>query len=70
MKLAWILWMASLFHNPVADRTCLATTMYLEARGEPVIGQLAVAEVALRRRDSGEWGTRCARCCARATNLR
>ncbi|MGA9334281.1 MAG: cell wall hydrolase, partial [Rudaea sp.] len=48
--------MASLFHNPVADRTCLATTMYLEARGEPVIGQLAVAEVALRRRDSGEWG--------------
>lgn len=56
MKLAWILWIASLFHNTVGDRTCLATTMYLEARGEPVIGQLAVAEVALRRRDSGEWG--------------
>lgn len=56
MKLAWILWMASIFHNPVADRTCLATTIYLESRGEPVIGQLAVAEVALRRRDNGAWG--------------
>lgn len=57
MKLAWILWLASIFHNPVADRTCLATTMYLEARGEPLIGQLAVAEVALRRRDNGDRGS-------------
>lgn len=56
MKLAWILWFASMFHNPIADRTCLATTIYLEARGEPLIGQLAVAEVALRRRDNGGWG--------------
>ncbi|MEO8803282.1 MAG: cell wall hydrolase [Rudaea sp.] len=46
--------MASIFHTPVADQTCLATTIYLEARGEPLIGQLAVAEVALRRRDNGD----------------
>jgi len=56
MKLAWILWVASLLHHPTGDRACLAATMYLEARGEPLIGQMAVAEVALRRRDSGQWG--------------
>jgi hypothetical protein len=56
MKLAWILWLASAFHNPVGDRACLAATVYLEARGEPVSGQMAVAEVALRRRESGQWG--------------
>lgn len=56
MKLAWILWLASMFHNPVGDHACLASTLYLEARGEPIAGQLAVAEVALRRRDSGQWG--------------
>lgn len=56
MKLAWILWLASLFHNQASDRACLASTLYLEARGEPVRGQLAVAEVGLRRRDSGDWG--------------
>lgn len=56
MKLAWILWLASTFQSPASDRACLAATVYLEARGEPVIGQLAVAEVGLRRRDSGQWG--------------
>jgi hypothetical protein len=35
---------------------CLATTIYLEARDQSVDGQLAVAEVALRRRDSGHYG--------------
>jgi len=57
MKLAWLLWFASLFQQPVDDRACLAATIYLEARSEPVKGQLAVAEVALRRRDSGQWGS-------------
>jgi len=56
MKLAWILWLASVFQQPVGDRACLAATIYLEARGEPVLGQTAVAEVAQRRRQSGQWG--------------
>jgi spore germination cell wall hydrolase CwlJ-like protein len=56
MKLAWILWLASLFQQPVADRGCLAATIYLEARGESVLGQTAVAEVAQRRFASGQWG--------------
>ncbi len=56
MKLAWILWLASAFNNAASDRACLAATVYLEARGEPVTGQLAVAEVGLRRRDGGQWG--------------
>jgi spore germination cell wall hydrolase CwlJ-like protein len=56
MKLAWILWLASLFHNPASDQACLAATVYLEARGEPVRGQIAVAEVGLRRRETGDWG--------------
>ncbi len=56
MKLSMLLWLTSLMPQPVADQACLATTVYLEARSEPVIGQLAVAEVALRRRDRGHWG--------------
>jgi spore germination cell wall hydrolase CwlJ-like protein len=56
MKLSALLWMASVLPSPVADQTCLATTVYLEARSEPTIGQYAVAEVALRRRDRGMWG--------------
>jgi spore germination cell wall hydrolase CwlJ-like protein len=56
MKLAWLLWLASTLPQPAADRACLAATIYLEARSEPAVGQLAVAEVALRRRDSGRWG--------------
>lgn len=56
MKLSMLLWLTSLMPQPVADQACLATTVYLEARSEPVVGQLAVAEVALRRRDRGHWG--------------
>lgn len=57
MKLALLLWLASVLPQPDADRVCLATTIYLEARSESVIGQAAVAEVALRRRESGQWGS-------------
>lgn len=57
MKLAWILWLASVMPPSVADPLCLATTIYLEARNQSQLGQRAVAEVALRRRDSGRWGT-------------
>src|SRR3546814_5939931 len=53
MKLAFILWLASVLPQPVADPLCLTTTIYLEARDQPVAGQRAVAEVALRRADSG-----------------
>ncbi|MBS0514777.1 MAG: cell wall hydrolase [Proteobacteria bacterium] len=56
MKLSLLLWLASILPQPVADRACLAGTIYLEARSEPLAGQLAVAEVALRRADSGQWG--------------
>ena len=56
MKLSLLLWLASVLPQPLADQTCLATTVYLEARSEPAIGQYAVAEVALRRRDRGLWG--------------
>lgn len=56
MKLSMLLWLTSLMPQPVADHACLATTVYLEARSEPTNGQLAVAEVALRRRDRGQWG--------------
>ena len=56
MKLAWILWLASVLPPQSADSLCLSTTVYLEARDQSVRGQQAVAEVALRRRDSGLWG--------------
>ena len=56
MKLAWILWIASALPPQAADSLCLSTTVYLEARNQPVIGQKAVAEVALRREASGLWG--------------
>ncbi len=59
MKLAWLMMMAS-WLSPVAphlaSQTCLATTVYLEARGESRMGQAAVAEVAMRRREMGLWG--------------
>lgn len=57
MKLSALLWMASVLPSHLADQTCLATTVYLEARSEPTIGQYAVAEVALRRRDRGMGGS-------------
>ena len=56
MKLALLLWLASVLPQPTADQVCLASTIYLEARSEPARGQMAVAEVALRRRESGRWG--------------
>lgn len=56
MKLAFILWLANILPQPVADPLCLTTTIYLEARDQPVTGQKAVAEVALRRTESGIWG--------------
>jgi len=56
MKLAWILWMAQLLPQPIADPLCLTTTVYLEARDQAPLGQQAVAEVAMRRRESGRWG--------------
>lgn len=57
MKLAWILWLANILPQPVADPLCLTTTIYLEARDQSVAGQKAVAEVALRRTNSGLWGS-------------
>ncbi len=56
MTLAFLLWLSSILPQPLAAQTCLATTVYLEARNQPTIGQMAVAEVALRRRDEGRWG--------------
>ncbi len=56
MKLAWILWLASLMPPQAADSLCLSTTLYLEARNQSPLGQQAVAEVALRREESGLWG--------------
>ena len=56
MKLAWILWLASILPPQAADSLCLSTTLYLEARDQSTLGQRAVAEVALRRTDSGLWG--------------
>ncbi|HET7842706.1 MAG TPA: cell wall hydrolase [Xanthomonadales bacterium] len=56
MKLAWLLWLASILPGHGQDQVCLATTIYLEARDQPALGQTAVAEVVLRRRDSGRYG--------------
>jgi spore germination cell wall hydrolase CwlJ-like protein len=56
MKLALMLWLASVLPQPVSDPLCLATTVYLEARNQSELGQQAVAEVALRRLESGRWG--------------
>ena len=56
MKLAWILWLSQMLPQPAADSLCLSTTVYLEARYQTLRGQQAVAEVALRRLDSGLWG--------------
>lgn len=49
MKLATLLMIANWLPQPIADQTCLAATLYLEARDQPVLGQVAIAEVALRR---------------------
>ena len=56
MKLSFLLWLAQILPQPAADPLCLATTVYLEARDQSELGQRAVAEVALRRQESGRWG--------------
>jgi hypothetical protein len=38
-----------------AEQDCLANAVYFEARGEPIQGQLAVAEVVLNRAASGKY---------------
>jgi spore germination cell wall hydrolase CwlJ-like protein len=38
-----------------ADWQCLAQAIYFESRGEPLAGQVAVAEVVLNRRDSRQF---------------
>lgn len=38
-----------------SELECLAKALYFEARGEPVAGQKAVAEVILNRRDSAQF---------------
>src|SRR3546814_20101013 len=56
MKLAWILWLASVLPPQAADSLCLSTTVYLEARDQSDRCPQAVAEVSLRREESGRWG--------------
>ena len=56
MKLEWLLWLASILPGNAQEHVCLATTVYLEARDQSVLGQTAVAEVVLRRRENGRWG--------------
>jgi spore germination cell wall hydrolase CwlJ-like protein len=56
MKISFLLWLASLLPQTQADQLCLGATVYLEARGQSVLGQKAVAEVALRRHESGRHG--------------
>lgn len=57
MQLGWILWLVGVLPPSLAEPLCLATTVYLEARNQSEEGQRAVAEVVLRRRDSGRYGT-------------
>ena len=40
---------------PNADQECIAAAVYFEARGEPIEGQLAVANVVLNRAASGKY---------------
>jgi len=40
-----------------AEQDCLANAIYFEARGEPLQGQLAVAEVVINRAASGRYPT-------------
>src|SRR5690625_19184 len=56
MTLGWILWFASLMPQPAADSVCLGATAYPAAPNQSLRGQQAVAEVALRRQESGLWG--------------
>jgi spore germination cell wall hydrolase CwlJ-like protein len=71
LALVGLLLSSLLWANPAAARepdsvasmrelNCLATAIYFEARGEPVAGQVAVAQVVLNRMRSGRYpGTIC-----------
>jgi spore germination cell wall hydrolase CwlJ-like protein len=39
------------------DIACLAKNIYMEARGEPIEGQIAVAQVTLNRLNTGDFGS-------------
>ena len=56
MEVSFLSWLATFLPTAQAEPLCLATTVYLEARDQSELGQRAVAEVALRRRDAGVWG--------------
>ncbi len=56
LKLSLLLWLASVLPQAHADQVCLATTVYLESRDQPLRGQQAVAEVVLHRVERGYWG--------------
>ncbi|QMW22807.1 cell wall hydrolase [Sandaracinobacteroides saxicola] len=38
-----------------AEQKCMAIAIYWEAKGEPLAGQLAVAQVIMNRLESGRW---------------
>ena len=42
---------------PDAELECLAGAVYFESKGEPLVGQLAVAEVIINRAESGRFPT-------------
>jgi Cell Wall Hydrolase len=46
---------AEFARSDTASVRCLAEAVYYEARGEPYIGQVAVAQVVLNRARSGKW---------------
>lgn len=47
---------ANMYGAPLdAEGTCLATAIYFESRGEPIEGQLAVADVVMNRAASGQY---------------
>ena len=47
---------ANRFSNVTApERHCLARAVYFEARGEPIAGQIAIAQVVLNRVAAGRW---------------
>jgi spore germination cell wall hydrolase CwlJ-like protein len=56
MTLGTLMFLAALIGGTTQQHACLAATVYLEARDQPLAGQVAVAEVALDRRDAGLWG--------------
>ena len=56
MKLSMLLWMTTLMPQPVANQACLQVHRRGQARSQSTVGQMAVAEVAMRRRERGQWG--------------